>query len=62
MTVKGITVGATRLEYEYEIPVADANEMLDGLCEQPIVEKDATRSPMRGSPGRSTSSPASMPG
>lgn len=39
LTIKGITVGATRAEFEYEIPVGDANEMLDELCEQPIIEK-----------------------
>ena len=39
LTIKGITVGAVRAEYEYEIPVADANEMLDDLCEKPIIEK-----------------------
>ncbi len=39
VTIKGITVGATRLEYEYEIPAKDANEMLDDLCEQPLIEK-----------------------
>lgn len=40
LTVKGITIGSTRVEYEYEIPAADANEMLDDLCEQPIIEKN----------------------
>lgn len=40
ITVKGITTGATRAEYEYEIPAEDANRMLDDLCEQPIIEKD----------------------
>ncbi len=40
LTVKGLTVGATRSEYEYEIPAADANEMLDELCEKPIIEKN----------------------
>ncbi|MYM25377.1 CYTH domain-containing protein [Duganella sp. FT135W] len=39
MTVKGRNVGATRGEWEYEIPVADAAELLDGLCEQPLIEK-----------------------
>lgn len=39
LTIKGITVGATRLEYEYEIPADDANELLDELCERPIIEK-----------------------
>jgi adenylate cyclase len=39
LTIKGITIGATRREYEYEIPMADANEMLDELSEKPIIEK-----------------------
>ena len=39
MTIKGPSVGATRGEWEYEIPLADANELLDRLCEQPIIEK-----------------------
>ena len=43
LTVKGITVGASRSEYEYEIPVADANEMLDKLCERPLIEKTRYR-------------------
>lgn len=38
LTVKGINSGNTRNEYEYEIPVDDASEML-GLCEAPILEK-----------------------
>ena len=33
LTIKGITVGATRAEYEYPIPVADCNAMLDTLAE-----------------------------
>jgi CYTH domain-containing protein len=40
LTVKGATVGLTRAEFEYPIPVADAAAMLDGLCERPLVEKD----------------------
>lgn len=39
VTIKGITVGATRAEYEYEIPVADAEAMIDTLAERPIIEK-----------------------
>jgi len=31
LTIKGVTVGATRSEYEYEIPVRDAEELLDGF-------------------------------
>ena len=40
LTIKGITVGASRAEFEYEIPVADAEEMLDTLCEKPLIEKN----------------------
>ncbi|MFC0133009.1 adenylate cyclase [Massilia eurypsychrophila] len=39
MTIKGKSVGATRGEWEYPIPLADANELLERLCEQPLVEK-----------------------
>ncbi len=39
LTIKGITVGASRTEFEYAIPVADADAMLDELCERPIIEK-----------------------
>jgi CYTH domain-containing protein len=40
LTIKGITVGASRAEFEYEIPVADAEDMLDNLCEKPLIEKN----------------------
>lgn len=39
LTIKGITAGATRAEYEYPIPVAHAREMLDDLCLRPLIEK-----------------------
>ena len=39
LTIKGITVGAVRSEFEYEIPRTDADQMLDELCEQPLIEK-----------------------
>jgi CYTH domain-containing protein len=39
LTIKGITEGATRAEYEYPIPVADAGKMLDTLCLRPLIEK-----------------------
>ena len=48
LTIKGITVGATRAEYEYEISVSDANEMLDSLCEKPIIEKTRTKIEYKG--------------
>ena len=40
LTVKGITSGASRLEFEYEIPLTDAAVMLDELCEKPLIEKN----------------------
>ena len=39
LTIKGVSVGATRSEYEYEIPVHDAEEMLTQLCVWPLIEK-----------------------
>lgn len=48
LTVKGITTGATRMEYEYEIPAADANAMLTELCEKPIIEKKRFNVPLGG--------------
>lgn len=39
LTVKGAGDGAARAEYEFEIPVAEADEMLDTLCLRPLIEK-----------------------
>ncbi len=39
LTLKGANTGATRVEFEYPIPVADAKSMLDQLCSGPIIEK-----------------------
>ena len=39
LTIKGKTVGISRLELEYDIPVADAQRMLDELCERPLIDK-----------------------
>jgi CYTH domain-containing protein len=39
LTVKGSAVGIRRSEYEYEIPVADAESLLDTLCLRPLIEK-----------------------
>ncbi len=38
LTVKGVTRGFSRLEFEYEIPFADAEPLLE-MCEKPIIEK-----------------------
>jgi CYTH domain-containing protein len=39
LTIKGLTVGATRAEYEYEIPYDEGEAMLDSLAEKPLIEK-----------------------
>lgn len=38
LTIKGRNVGATRAEFEYGIPLADARELL-ALCERPLIKK-----------------------
>lgn len=39
ITVKGSRRGLTRHEFEYEVPTADAAEMLEHFCQDGIVEK-----------------------
>ncbi|MDS4073999.1 MAG: CYTH domain-containing protein [Defluviicoccus sp.] len=39
LTIKGPKKGMIRDEYEYPIAPADADEMLDTLCIQPVIEK-----------------------
>ena len=43
ITIKGAATGFSRPEYEYEIPVSDAAEMLETLCQQPIIAKTRYR-------------------
>ena len=38
LTIKGVSVGATRAEFEYPIPLADAQALLT-LCDGPLIEK-----------------------
>ncbi len=38
LTIKGIAIGASRMEFEYEIPLPDADELLE-ICEKPLIEK-----------------------
>ena len=37
--LKSVTIGAQRYEFDYEIPVADAHQMLDTLTCKPLIEK-----------------------
>ena len=53
ITVKGITSGVSRLEFDYEIPAADAAAMLERLALRPLVEKIRRRIPAEGLPGAS---------
>ncbi len=46
LTVKGPTVGVTRMEFEYQIPYDDCVAMLENLAEQPIIEKKRYKIPM----------------
>lgn len=39
LNIKSATLGVTRDEYEYEIPLTDAHEMLETLCEKPLIAK-----------------------
>ena len=39
LNIKSATVGVARREYEYEIPPADAHELLEELCVKPLIEK-----------------------
>lgn len=38
LTVRGATQGATRAEFEYEIPLDDARALL-ALCDSPVIDK-----------------------
>ncbi|HEY9825619.1 MAG TPA: CYTH domain-containing protein [Stenomitos sp.] len=46
ITLKGQTQGTVRSEYEYAIPVEDAQEMLDQWCKPRMVEKVRYRVPI----------------
>ena len=48
LTIKGPSSGIARKEFEYPIPLADAEEMLDTLCATPIIEKVRYRVPYAG--------------
>lgn len=48
ITVKGERVGIMRPEFEYEIPVDDAEDMLKSLCMRPLLEETRYRVPHKG--------------
>ena len=39
LNIKGGGIAATRDEYEYCVPLADARELLDRYCRRPLIEK-----------------------
>jgi CYTH domain-containing protein len=39
LTIKGLTVGATKPDFEYPIPADDARSMLS-MCDGPLIEKN----------------------
>ncbi|MCD4729659.1 MAG: CYTH domain-containing protein, partial [Bacteroidales bacterium] len=44
-TIKGISKGALRQEFEYEIPVNDAEYILNEICKKPAILKKRYRIP-----------------
>lgn len=48
LTIKGPDEGGAKLEYEYEIPLGEALEMLGRLCRGPLIEKIRYRIPYAG--------------
>ncbi len=48
LTIKGISRGAKRTEYEYEIPKEDCHAMLSDLVETPVIEKNRYRIEYKG--------------
>jgi adenylate cyclase len=39
INIKSATLGVRRQEYEYPVPVEEAREILETLCEKPLIEK-----------------------
>ena len=39
INIKSATVGTHRHEYDYEIPLSDAEEIISDLCRKPLIEK-----------------------
>ncbi len=47
LTIKGITEGLSRLEFEYDVPIDDAMSLLE-LCEKPLIEKNRCKISLDG--------------
>lgn len=39
LNIKSATIGTHRLEFEYEIPIGDARQIMSELCNKPLIEK-----------------------
>ncbi len=39
INIKSSTIGITRAEYDYELPIDEAKEIVENLCERPFIEK-----------------------
>ena len=39
LNIKSMTIGVSRAEFEYPIPIADAEDMLENLCKRPTIAK-----------------------
>lgn len=48
LTLKSLSQGISRLEFEYEIPQIEAEEILNKLCQQPIIKKKRYKIPYQG--------------
>ncbi len=48
LTLKGPVQSLTRSEFEYEIPAAEARQILQTLCDRPLIEKIRYKIPHAG--------------
>jgi adenylate cyclase len=48
ITIKGISTGASRAEFEYPVPLEDAKYLLENICEKPTIEKHRYEIPFTG--------------
>lgn len=39
LNIKSATLGVSRSEYDYPVPLDEAEEILEGLCRKPLIEK-----------------------